>query len=113
MKTVYLLFALLLSSAVYAQDLLIEAESFDEKGGWLVDPQFVEQMGSSYLLAHGMGKPVYDASTNFRINKKGKYHIWVRTKNWASGDWVAPGRFQLQINERMFCTAKSSFYLNT
>jgi hypothetical protein len=102
MKAVYLFLALLQASMIFAQDLLIEAESFDEKGGWLVDPQFVEQMGSSYLLAHGMGKPVHNASTTFRINKKGKYHIWVRTKNWAPGDWVAPGRFQLQINDHEF-----------
>lgn len=35
--------------------LLIEAESFANKGGWVVDQQFVEQMGSPYLLAHGLG----------------------------------------------------------
>ncbi len=38
---------------------------FKEKGGWLVDPQFVEQMGSPYLLAHGLGKAVNDAKTTF------------------------------------------------
>ena len=79
--------------------LLIEAESFQEKGGWLVDPQFMEQMGSPYLLAHGLGSPVEDAETYFRINKKGNYHIWVRTKDWAPGDWETPGRFQLKIDD--------------
>ena len=39
-------------------ELLVEAESFREKGGWFVDPQFTEQMGSPYLLAHGLGNPV-------------------------------------------------------
>ncbi|MCE5348135.1 MAG: pyridine nucleotide-disulfide oxidoreductase, partial [Bacteroidales bacterium] len=39
-------------------EVLIEAESFKDKGGWVVDQQFVEQMGSPYLLAHGLGNPV-------------------------------------------------------
>ena len=43
--------------------VLIEAESFSNTGGWVVDPQFVEQMGSPYHLAHGLGKPVADAVT--------------------------------------------------
>ncbi len=102
MKTAYLLIALLIASIIQAQDILIEAESFDEKGGWVVDPQFVEQMGSSYLLAHGLGMPVRNAHTTFRTNKKGIYHIWVRTKNWAPGEWEAPGRFQIQINDHVF-----------
>src|SRR5210317_1827397 len=102
MKAVYLFLALLQASMIYGQDLLIEAESFEEKGGWMVDPQFVEQMGSSYLLAHGMGMPVRNAHTVFRINKRGSYHVWVRTKNWAPGNWEAPGIFQLQINDHVF-----------
>jgi hypothetical protein len=84
------------------QTLLIEAESFQIKGGWVVDPQFVEIMGSPYLLAHGLGWPVKDARTNFTIAQKGTYHIWVRTKNWAPGEWDSPGRFQLIIdNQRL------------
>lgn len=80
---------------------LIEAESFDDLGGWVVDPQFVEQMGSPYLMAHGMGEPVADAETSFKINKKGNYHFWVRTKNWAPGNWEAPGKFQLEVNGQL------------
>ena len=82
--------------------ILIEAESFVNKGGWVVDPQFVEQMGSPYLLAHGMGQAVNDAETSFTISKKGEYHFWVRTKNWVPGDWEAPGTFQLQIDGHLF-----------
>ncbi len=78
--------------------LLIEAEDFSDKGGWVVDPQFVEQMGSPYLLAHGMGMPVDDASTEVTFKSSGKYHVWVRTKDWAPGDWKAPGRFRLLVN---------------
>ncbi len=79
-------------------EVLIEAESFNDKGGWVVDPQFVEQMGSPYLLAHGMGIPVKNAQTKINLEPKGKYYVWVRTKNWANGNWEAPGRFRLIIN---------------
>lgn len=78
--------------------LLIEAESFRNKGGWLVDPQFVEQMGSPYLLAHGLGIPVENAQTMVNFPEKGLFHIYVRTKNWAPGKWKAPGRFKLVVN---------------
>jgi len=78
--------------------LLIEAESFDIKGGWVVDPQFVEQMGSPYLLAHGLGKPVADAETKISVPAAGRYHMWARTMNWAPGEWEAPGRFKIGIN---------------
>ncbi|MBP7732042.1 MAG: FAD-dependent oxidoreductase [Bacteroidales bacterium] len=77
---------------------LIEAESFDVKGGWVVDPQFVEQMGSPYLLAHGLGDPVENASTLIKAHHKGKYHVWARTKNWCTGEWDAPGLFKIVIN---------------
>lgn len=91
-------FVLLSSILVEAKPIFIEAENFDKKGGWVVDPQFIEQMGSPYLLAHGMGKPVQDASTQFQVSSSGTYYVWVRTKNWVPGNWKAPGRFQLLIN---------------
>lgn len=97
-KIIGFLFLVLLAISVKGQSVMIEAESFTDKGGWLVDPQFVEQMGSPYLLAHGMGTPVEDAQTSIRIKKKGNYHVWVRTKNWAPGNWEAPGRFYVAIN---------------
>tara|TARA_R110000868_G_scaffold1647_4_gene13294 strand:+ start:19249 stop:21045 length:1797 start_codon:yes stop_codon:yes gene_type:complete len=81
-----------------AQDLLLEAESFDNTGGWLVDPQFVEQVGSPYLLAHGLGATVQNASTEVKFAKNGNYNIWVRTVNWVPGNWQAPGQFKLKIN---------------
>lgn len=96
------LFALLILGAGFVSgqnsSILVEAESFQNKGGWVVDPQFVEQMGSPYLLAHGMGKPVKDATTTIGIKKTGLYHVWVRTKNWAPGNWKAPGRFYVLID---------------
>jgi len=83
---------------VNSQSIFIEAESFTDKGGWVVDPQFVEQMGSPYLLAHGMGVPVKDAQTNIAVKSDGKYYAWVRTKNWAPGNWDAPGRFLVLVD---------------
>ncbi|SER18568.1 FAD-dependent oxidoreductase [Neolewinella agarilytica] len=80
------------------QDFLLEAESFPTPGGWLTDQQFVEQMGSSYLIAHGSGQPVQDASAEIKLSEKGLYHVWARTKNWVPGNWEAPGRFLIEIN---------------
>jgi len=91
----FLLFPLL----TFAQkDALIEAESFIDKGNWVTDPQFIQQMGSTYLMAHGMGTPVKNASTKVAMPSKGKYHLWARTKNWAPGNWDAPGQFKIAIN---------------
>jgi len=100
MKSILFAFLMLISGYIFAQGnpVFIEAESFANKGGWVVDPQFVEQMGSPYLLAHGMGKPVKDAETSVSIKKAGAYYVWVRTKNWAPGNWEAPGRFYVAVD---------------
>ena len=100
MKSTLFAFLMLISGYIFAQGnpVFIEAESFANKGGWVVDPQFVEQMGSPYLLAHGMGKPVKDAETSVSIKKAGEYFVWVRTKNWAPGNWEAPGRFYVAVD---------------
>ncbi|GAA4444386.1 FAD-dependent oxidoreductase [Ravibacter arvi] len=92
-----LFLALLVAANSLGQSMLIEAESFQEKGGWLVDPQFVEQMGSPYLLAHGLGEPVENAFTTVPFKEAGRYHVWVRTKNWVPGNWTPPGRFKLKV----------------
>lgn len=81
--------------------ILVEAESFVEKGGWVVDPQFVEQMGSPYLLAHGLGVPVKSARTSLTVSVPGKYYVWARTRNWAPGNWDAPGRFRISVNGKV------------
>lgn len=77
-------------------DVLIEAEDFDDPGGWIVDSQFELQMGSPYLLAHGYGRPVADARTVVSIADPAAYEVWVRTKDWAPSGH--PGRFALSIN---------------
>ena len=78
--------------------VLIEAESFEAPGGWKLDTQFVHIMGSPYLLAHGLGRPVEPARTTITLPEPGRWYVWVRTKNWAPGPWDAPGRFQLAVN---------------
>jgi hypothetical protein len=80
------------------QEIFIECESFDDVGGWVVDPQFVEQMGSPYLMAHGMGEPVENASATIQVPRSGTYHVWARTTDWAPGNWQSPGRFNLLLD---------------
>ena len=71
-------------SSLPAANLFIEAESFAKKGGWVVDQQFMDLMGSSYLMAHGMGESVEDAQTEVTFPEKGTYYVYVRTYNWTS-----------------------------
>lgn len=95
-----LLFAFLATvGSVSAQPLWIEAESFSSPGGWVLDTQFIDIMGSPYLMAHGMGKPVKDATTSIDL-AAGTYTLWARTKNWV-GPWDAtgaPGRFEISVD---------------
>jgi hypothetical protein len=80
--------------------VFVEAESFAERGGWVIDQQSMDVMGSAYLLAHGMGLPVADAETTLKIPKRGAYRVWVRTRDWVAPWQVegAPGRFQVLLN---------------
>jgi hypothetical protein len=92
----------LLSSAalVNAAQVFVEAEAFQSHGGWTLDTQFVETMGSPYLLAHGIGSPVKDAETEVAFREAGEYRVFVRTKDWVS-PWKAegaPGKFQVLVN---------------
>ena len=78
--------------------MLVEAEGFSEKGGWVVDPQFVQQMGSPFLLAHGGGKPVAPASTQVTFPEPGQYKVWVRTRDWVATHPDNPGQFKVFVN---------------
>lgn len=98
---VSLLATVLFVQGSQAADLLVEAESFSNKGGWVVDQQFMDLMGSPYLLAHGMGVPVEDATTEVAFPKRGEYYVYVRTYNWTA-PWrqgEGPGRFTLSVGE--------------
>ncbi len=91
----------------HAGEILVEAESFSDRGGWKLDTQFIEIMGSPYLLAHGLGNPVADANTQVIFPESGTYTVWVRTKNWVEkfADKVdasaAPGRFQIKVGDTL------------
>lgn len=96
----HLLFLVIVVFTGCKHEIFIECESFPDLGGWVVDPQFVEQMGSPYLMAHGMGNPVENAATTVQIPSNGTYHVWARTKDWAPGNWSAPGRFNIWLDGR-------------
>jgi hypothetical protein len=94
-----------LSAAVPA--VLVEAESFHQLGGWVVDQQYMDQMGSPFVLAHGLGTPVADASTEASVPTAGTYRVWVRTRDWVAR-WKAagaPGRFQLLVDGKPLAAA--------
>ncbi|NDW10773.1 FAD-dependent oxidoreductase [Dysgonomonas sp. 520] len=99
-KIIFLVSILFLCNTFSAHNLFVETESFENKGGWVVDQQFMDLMGSSYLMAHGLGRPVEDASTTVYFPEGGTYNIYVRTFNWTS-PWFGgegPGKFQLKVN---------------
>jgi hypothetical protein len=88
------------SGGAAAQSVLIEAEQFATLGGWDLDQQAMDQMGSPYLLAHGLGVPVADATTQVTFPAAGTHHVWVRTRDWVA-PWDAPGapgRFQVLVD---------------
>ena len=88
------------SPAVPSDDILIEAESMESYGGWVLDQQSMASMGSPYLMAHGMGVPVADASTTVCSEDGGTYNLWVRTRDWTRtwGRDESPGRFLVLVN---------------
>lgn len=80
--------------------LFLEAESFDSLGGWVVDSRSMLQMGSAYVMAHGMGVPVRDAETTCTIPESGRWTVWARTRDWTAV-WKRgnpAGIFQIKIN---------------
>ena len=75
--------------------LWIEAEDFAERGDWQVDTQFTHKMGSAYLIAPGVCKPIGSAKTTLAVPRAGTWHAWVRTKDWLPE--FSPGRFALTV----------------
>ena len=91
------------------------ATRFDDRGDWTVEQQFMLQMGSSYLLAHGIGTPLpKDAKTTILVPSDGDYTLFVRTKNWTKywSDGPTPGIFQVFVDgvpdEETFGTGESA-----
>lgn len=106
MKKLLILLSMLVSFQLHAADLWVEAETFTTKGGWVLDQQFMDLMGSPYLMAHGMGVPVADALTSVNIPEKGIWHVYVRTFNWTSPwtDKEGPGAFKVKIDGKLLKT---------
>lgn len=67
--------------------MFIECENFQKLGGWTVETQSMRQLGSSYVMAHGYGKPVADAETHVTFPEAGEYTVWARTRNW-NAEWT-------------------------
>lgn len=83
-------------------DIWLEAESFDDLGGWVIDQQSMNQMGSAYIMAHGMGIPVRDAETVCVVPEPGQWTVWARTRDWTA-PWkrgTPGGIFEVKINGR-------------
>ena len=64
------------------EKIWIDAAEFENFGGFVLETQFVREMGQAYLLASGVGTAVEPASTTFRTTEDGYYRVYVRTKNW-------------------------------
>lgn len=81
------------------QEFFLEAEGFERLGGWLIDQQSVREMGSPYLMAHGLGRPVEDAVTHFAVESEADFRLFARTRNWTA-PWSknAAGRFSLLVD---------------
>ncbi len=93
-----LLWAVLVAAAPAEPIVWLEAEGFSNTGGWSNDSQFVDRMGSPYLLAAGVGRPVEDASTKVQIPSSGNWRVWVRCKDWLPSH--SPGRFEVLLDGR-------------
>ena len=77
MKRLILFFLLPLGlgmSQMRAESVWVETEQFAVRGGWCLDQQFMDEMGSPYLLAHGMGVPVADAVTTVNFPARSTAH---------------------------------------
>lgn len=82
-------------------NIFIEAEIFEEKGGWVVDTTSMETIHSAYLMAHGIGVPVDDAISHFEITDDSEYYIWSLTRDWTSVWNVkdSAGKYTIKIDE--------------
>ena len=105
------------NNEVKKKAILVEAESFDTWGGWVLDQQSIDQMGSAYLMAHGLGLKVEDAKTIVKLDEPGTYRVWVRTRDWSApwkmeeyeNDTVMravgfPGKFQILLDGKALDT---------
>ena len=64
-----------------------------DAGGWKLDVQFMDVMGSPYLLAHGAGIRVTDAKASVEVPEDGAWRVWVRSRKWVDG----AGAFKVEV----------------
>ncbi|MGN0833141.1 MAG: FAD-dependent oxidoreductase [Kiritimatiellia bacterium] len=83
----------------FGRDVEIPAGRFDE-GGWKLDVQFMHEMGAPYLLAHGLGSPVPDATATVEVPEAGDWNVYVRTRRWTDG----AGRFKVLVGGKALAT---------
>lgn len=96
MKLGWALCIIFSTGLVLADRITILPQAF-ESGGWKLDVQFMDTVGSPYLLAHGCGIRVTDAKATVNVPVSGKWRVWVRTRKWVDG----AGAFKVRIGERM------------
>ena len=65
------------------EKIWIDAVDFDDYGGFVLETQFIREMGQPYLMANGVGEPVEPASVSFNVENCGAYRFYIRTKNWC------------------------------
>ncbi|MGN1248858.1 MAG: FAD-dependent oxidoreductase, partial [Candidatus Spyradocola sp.] len=81
------------------QTIWIDALEFDHYGGFIMDTQFVAEMGQGYLMADGTGTPVAPATVKFTVAEDGYYRFFLRTKNWCMG--YDPDGLRLAVDGRL------------
>ncbi|KAK8797333.1 hypothetical protein WA158_004541 [Blastocystis sp. Blastoise] len=103
MNSTLVFLLILFINGIYGNDVFLEAESFQNYGGWKHDGQYAAIMMSPYLIAAGNdGVPVEDATTTVQFPSLGIYNVYVRTYNWVAR-WnvtYAPGEFEVLINQK-------------
>ena len=99
LKSIFVL-VMLAATCTGSETILLETEGFDNYGGWVLDQQSLPVIGSSYMLAHGLGTPVEDATTTVEVDESGDYKIWARTKDWVAQFDATdpPGKFEILID---------------
>ena len=64
------------------EKIWIDATEFEDYGGFILETQFVREMGQAYLMANGVGQAVAPATVTFHTAEEGYYRVYIRTKNW-------------------------------
>jgi len=95
----FLALSLPILASAKATVILLDAETFADRGGWVIDQQSEHLHGTPYLIAHGAGRPVADAVTSVALPHKGKWYVYARSYNWTS-PWFkgeGPGAFRILV----------------